>query len=181
MSPMLYLHSWSFCLFVLGFSIEPSIHSSSPNLLEFCFFNVVCTFISGDLYVLILSLESRQSGSRALLKLYIYFVCPRDPLVSKQRLMGLSLWGHSFYTILSFFIFPSVITSFPTLYLWHAYGFKVPWPPPAPLSVKVPAQCLPMSLDHKTTFLEGNQIGPASQLPHVKPDIPGQGSRSGED
>lgn len=105
MSPMLYLHSWSFCLFVLGFSIEPSIHSSSPNLLEFCFFNVVCTFISGDLYVLILSLESRQSGSRALLKLYIYFVCPRDPLVSKQRLMGLSLWGHSFYTILSFFFF----------------------------------------------------------------------------
>jgi len=112
MSPMLYLHSWGVCLFVLGFSIESSIHSGSPNLLEFWVFNVICTFISGALDVLILSLESRHSGSGALFKLCIYFLCPGDPLVSQQRLMRLSLWGHSLCIILSCFFFSSSVIYF---------------------------------------------------------------------
>lgn len=57
-------------------------------------------------------------------------------------------------------------------------------PPSAQLSMTVLTQCqicLPLSLDHKFSFPEGNLIGPADQVPPVDLATQSQGTRSGKE
>lgn len=96
--------------------------------------------------------------------------------------MGLGHWGLSFRLVLPCSFLCTPIHSIPyTFGTYVATGYCNS--PPAQLSMTVPAKCqvcLPGSQDHKFTFPEGDQIGPAGQVLPVDPDTQSQETRSGE-
>lgn len=180
MSPMLYLHSWGVCL---GFSIESSVHSgpqtflnseslmSSVHLVVVPWMSLSCHWNPG-----ILAVEPSLS--------YVFILSVQGILLYHSRDSWDSAFGvtHSAqYCPVFFFLLCNLFH-----FLLHTLGMHMAsryYDPLQPHSLwrSLLSAELPMSLDHKTTFLEGNQIGPAGQVPHVNPGTPGQGSRSGED
>ena len=121
-------------------------------------------------------MEPRQSGSRSLRKLCIYFNYPGIPLDHRR-----APWDSGFGVSYSIQSCP-FLSSVPLLHCLHIFAVHVAsWVrgcgeghhPPQPdfltlCAQLVPAQCrgcLLVSPDHKSTFPERNPTGPATHVP----------------
>lgn len=143
------------------------------------YLHVICAFIIPATSVLILSLEPRLSGCRALTK---FCVEPsrRSSWIRAEPLGTQALGPLALPSVAVYSSVHRLHSPLHTFCKCVASGSRDC--PAVTLSRTVPAQCqvrLPVSLDLKSTFPEGNLISLAGQVPPADPDSRGLGSRPG--
>lgn len=86
--------------------LEPSVYPNSQNPLQFWFFMSFARLLVVPCMSLFCHWDPGSLAPEPSWTYVFILTVPRDPFVSEHRFMGLSLRGHSFWTVLSCVFLP---------------------------------------------------------------------------